>query len=304
MKHLMPLSITDAMLLSSSVPENDYPVWSPIVNYSVGNRVIRPTTHCCYECLTAGVSSAFPENSTSGTSPRWFDLGPTNRWAKFDSMVNTKSIVDTGVITESFAFGAINGLVFLEIDADSIEVEMVRDSTTVYSRKNSLKGYRITTWYEFFFTRREGRDTDLAIIDIPKYSDGIITVTITKSLGPVECGGLVPGNTTDLGKTQKRGFSLGIKDFSIKDTDTFGRTKLLERNFAKKMQGVTKFTHNNAEKIFKYLAKNRAKLGVWLPEDSSGFSHTYVYGFCTDFRIIEEEAPVAGILNFEVEGVI
>ena len=86
MKLLRPVTITDAMLTSSTVPENDHPAWSAGTAYVTGNRVILASTHRRYEALAAstGVNPA--------TDPtKWLDLGPTNRWAMFDARVGTAS---------------------------------------------------------------------------------------------------------------------------------------------------------------------------------------------------------------------
>ena len=41
MRYIVPTTITDAMLISSSVAEADYAAWNAATAYTVGNRVIR-----------------------------------------------------------------------------------------------------------------------------------------------------------------------------------------------------------------------------------------------------------------------
>jgi len=40
MKIIRPLAITDAVLISSNVPENDYPPYAPGTTYALGTRVV------------------------------------------------------------------------------------------------------------------------------------------------------------------------------------------------------------------------------------------------------------------------
>ena len=51
LKVIPPVTITDSILLSSSVPETDYAAWNSGTTYSIGNRVILTSTHKIYESL-------------------------------------------------------------------------------------------------------------------------------------------------------------------------------------------------------------------------------------------------------------
>ena len=56
MKIIKPHPVTDAMMLGSSIDEDDYPAWVSGATYALGDRVIRTQTHCIYERLAAGSS--------------------------------------------------------------------------------------------------------------------------------------------------------------------------------------------------------------------------------------------------------
>lgn len=59
MKLVRPIKIGDANLVSSNVPENDYPAYSPATGYSLGNRVTITTggLHKVYESLRGASST-------------------------------------------------------------------------------------------------------------------------------------------------------------------------------------------------------------------------------------------------------
>jgi hypothetical protein len=88
MKVIKPHVITDLMMLSSSVPETDYPAWASGTTYALGARVIRTNVHRVFERLVAGAGTVAPELDTT-SPPIWMDVGPTNRWAPFDDVVGT-----------------------------------------------------------------------------------------------------------------------------------------------------------------------------------------------------------------------
>lgn len=55
MKLIRPTALTDAMLTSSTAPENDYAAWATSTAYAVGARVILTSTHRKYEALAASM---------------------------------------------------------------------------------------------------------------------------------------------------------------------------------------------------------------------------------------------------------
>ena len=71
----------------ATVPEE---VWNAATNYSVGDQVIRTETHMIYENIQAGVDATLPEVDAALETPtRWVRLGPTNKFAMFDTLVKT-----------------------------------------------------------------------------------------------------------------------------------------------------------------------------------------------------------------------
>ena len=51
MKFVRPITVTEGMIVSYTLPETDYPAWSSSTVYSIGDRVIDTTTHRVYESL-------------------------------------------------------------------------------------------------------------------------------------------------------------------------------------------------------------------------------------------------------------
>ena len=60
-----PIAITDSNLVSSTVaePSAGETAWNAATSYTIGQVVIRTTTHRKYECQIAGVDAGLPENT-------------------------------------------------------------------------------------------------------------------------------------------------------------------------------------------------------------------------------------------------
>ncbi len=65
MKIIRPLTITDAVLAATNVPENDHPAYSGATTYALGDRVIvvGADIHKIYESLQASNTGHAPVTS-------------------------------------------------------------------------------------------------------------------------------------------------------------------------------------------------------------------------------------------------
>ncbi|MGI4948414.1 MAG: hypothetical protein ACRYHC_06940, partial [Janthinobacterium lividum] len=115
---LQPVTVTDAVLVASSVAEDDASAWSFTTSYQTGARVIDAATHRIYESLVAGNASRDPATS----SDVWLDVGPTNRWAAFDDALGT-AVEAAGQIVMTLAAGAIDALALLDVVAATARVQ-------------------------------------------------------------------------------------------------------------------------------------------------------------------------------------
>lgn len=277
MQIIEPVSLTDAMLISSSLPETDYPAWDAATAYATGDRCIRSTTHSIYQRLSPGGTSATaPENDPAN----WQRVGPTNRWAMFDQATGTASIGTTS-ITFTIAPGLVRALALLDIDAASVDIVMTDGATTVYSRTISLSsGYGVSDWYSYFFSPILRKRT-LVVTDLPPYSSGQITITINGS-GSVDVGTVAIGSLFDLGGT-RYGMSLGIVDYSKKDTDAFGVTTVVARPYAKRMTVPIAILPGSVDEVARRLQLLRATPLVWIA--TKKYDQSVVYGFFKDWSI-------------------
>ncbi len=295
MKLIRPTTITDAMLTSSTAPENDYAAWAAGTAYVTGNRVILASTHRRYEALAA---STGVNPSTDPT--KWLDLGPTNRWAMFDARVGTAT-TQTSSLQAVLTPGAIDAVALIDTDAESATVTLTADGVTNYTQTQTFNigGVAIDNWFSWFFEPL-GRRTTLLFLDVPVYANGIVTVTIARDnpTDTVSCGTLLVGRQLSLGDTE-HGADIGIIDYSRKETDQFGVISVVERAFAKRMTARVVMATDSVDVIHRALASLRATPVLWIGSES--FESLTVYGFYKEFSI-DLAYPTVSYCSLTIEG--
>lgn len=224
MKVIPPVTITDAMLTSSTAaePSAGETAWVSGGTYAVGDLRIRTSTHRVYEALTAhtGVTTLPEVDATN-----WLDVGPTNKWAMFDTYRTSATEVAsplTVVITPGMR---IDALALMGCVADSVTVTMTVSAVPVYTHTQSMLLYTPLDWYDYFFGTI-GQKPSMVLFDLPPYSNGVLTVTLTRASGNVECGALVIGTSVDLGTVLDQPTNEDL-NFSSVDRDTYGDISVL-----------------------------------------------------------------------------
>lgn len=293
MKLLRPYTITDGNL-TSNVAENDAGEYSATATYGAGEVVISSTLHRKYESLVAGNTG----NALDDVS-KWLDLGPTNRWAMFDTKNGTATTAASPIDIDVAVDGRADGLALLGLDATSVQVVMTAGAFgTVYNQTyDLLSDSGINSWYSYF-TEEIVYASDLVLTDMPLYGDPTVSVTITNANGDASCGTFVIGQTRDLGGTVY-GAKGGIQDYSRKETDDFGNYTLVERAFAKRNTYRVVCANAQVDAIFNLLATVRATPVIWLGTDDYAF--TWTFGWARDWAV-EIAYPTQSFLTIEIEG--
>lgn len=297
MKLIQPITMTDAMLVSSSAPETDYTEWAVGTAYIAGDNCIRVSTHKAYECLV-GNTGFPPEDNLTGVTPKWLEIGSTNRWAMFDDSVGVGTTL-ASPLTVVLQPGLITSLAALELAGTTIDVSYKDEpgGTEVYTASKALDATLIYDWASYFF-EEFAQLTEWVLDDLPAYLNPEITITITG--GTVECGELKFGRDYELGPVEM-GATVGIKDYSVKTTDAFGRTTMVVRATAKTAQGRLLLADGTMSRVYALLTRVHATNCVWVGEEGDAFGPLTLYGPYTDFSIevIDEETSYC---SFQLEG--
>ena len=301
---IIPTLITDAMLVSSGVPENDYAVWSGATAYIVGQRCILISTHKIYECLTNN-TNASPDLNVNGTTPKWLEISATNRWKSFDNKLGDQTS-HSSIIQYEISPGMVTSIALFNLDATTVNITMrYGGSTVVYSQTGVelISTQNIIDGFSYFFNRIIYK-TELAFLDLPPFA-GTITIDIIKNSGVAKVGEIVVGMTQQLGLTQYSPI-ISIMDYSRKDVDTFGNYIILQRAYSSRLSCDMWIPSEIVDEIKRILVLYRATPIVWIgaenPDDmTSMYASMMIYGFYKSFNIVISNFN-SSACSLEIEG--
>lgn len=282
MKFIRPVTITDAMLISSSISEPDVAVdpavWNSGTSYTVGQRATRTGVHGVYEALTAN-SNKTPESNPTD----WIMATATNKWAPFDQKVGTVMVGASGT-TFTLAPGIVDSIYLGDVSASEAVVTMVDGAggPTVFSRTVSLEaGNPVVDAYAYCFEPIVRRSA-IVLTDLPPYANGRITVTLNDGASTVSLGTCVVGRQFHIGETQ-RPARIGAIDFSVREADKFGTLSFSERPVSRKPEVQVIVPSVMVDEIQRQVLAMRAKPAVWIGDPD--YDSLLIYGICRDFSI-------------------
>jgi hypothetical protein len=305
-KIVEPITITDTILIASgsppetNVPENDHAEWSAGTTYAAGDRVILTSTHRIYESLLSGNVGNDPTVSSSPTY--WIEVGPTNRWAPFDTSISTSVVQGNNITYTLEPATPINFLAILNIN-NGFEATVTINSpsqspTLVYTKTIDLGALpAIVGWWNWFFGARIV-PTQAIFDDIPPYSDGIFTITIEGG-SDLSAGVIMLGQQQLFGLGIKYGARVGIQDYSRKETNDFGDTILVQRAFAKRANVDLFLQKFEVDSFQRELSRIRATPVLWIL--SNDYESTTLFGFYKNFDILINY-PEHADCTLEIEG--
>ena len=292
MKVIKPTPVTAAMLVSTTATET-YSAWNAGTAYSLGDKVIYTTTERIYERLVAGTTATAPNLDAAN----WLDIGPTNKWAMFDSNVSTATtrassltvVVKPGYANSAAFFGLAGGVI-------DITVRDALAGTIVYTGSKTLDGAVILDWFAYFFEPTD-QLSEAVFLDLPLYVDSHITVEVTG--GTAGVGVMLVGLAYETGITES-GVSLELIDYSVKETDDFGVVSFVRRGNSKRMTVKTFLNNTEINRVQRLLADLTATPCAWIASEKAGFEPLTVFGYASSFRT--EVSSANSSSNIVIEG--
>ncbi len=297
MKVLAPLAITDALLTSSTLPEDEHAAWSSGTTYAAADRVIY--LHTVYESLQASNTNKTPGATASALW--WIEVGPSNRWAMFDGSVSTASEDTTDIEVVITPGAVVDAVAIIAGIGSTVRVQMHDGATSVYDQTQSLDSTPIEDWESYFFADQVLAG-ELLFSGLPRYFGGVITVTIEATSSAIaSVGALLLGRLHTIGDTAPNA-SAGITDYSRKETDTFGTTSLLQRSYAKRSQQRMVMETDDLRRVQALLSGLRATPAAWIGDDDTArFAPLAIFGWFRSFSI-DIPGPVTSYCTLEIEG--
>lgn len=275
-----PTQLTDAMLLDSNVPETDYPVWTA-GTYAKGARVIVLSVHKVYESAVDGNTD---NPLAPSATPKWVEVGATNRWKAFDKAVNSQT-KQADLITYKIKPGKGTSFIgFLNlVGASSVQVIMtdpVRGE--VYNSTKTMRN-RLgrTSWWSWFFDTRS-IETEALFNDLPPFPNAELEIVITGN-AELGVGVIIFGRQVSFTMGVQTGARLGIQDFSKKERNAFGDITVVERAHAKIASFSAMLLASEVDAFYDFCVSVRSQPCLWI---AGRYESATIYGFYKSFNII------------------
>lgn len=287
MKILRPVEIIDSMFISASTaePYATETVWDASTSYTVGMRRIRTSTHRVYRNLIAGVDATPPESAPS----RWFDEGPTNKWAWADTEVSTPTaspspynhVVRPGAISDAAVFGMSN--------VSSVRIEMWSGSggPLIYDKTFSTEWWGNGDPYVSYYFDMPYYRNKIYLSGLPADTNCEVRMTLTSPTGGISFGLIAYGRFLDLGCAEY-GFQASPVDYSRIKIDEFGNNYIVRGKRARDLSGTVRMPADQANAIVEAIDQLLGIPVLIVTSDDP------IYDYLSTFGLISAQASAEG----------
>ncbi len=298
MRVIKSIETTDAILTYSNILEDEYPLWVSGTHYSADSKVIY--NHRIYNRIIDGDGTTHPDVDLT----HWLDLGATNKYRMFDNIISSVSSRAGGIQFALTPNQVVNGIALLNVNASTVRVVMTDPvDGVVYDRTRELRSPGdVTDYFSYFFTPPPTLSVlNTAIfLDLPSKPTATITVYISSGVALVEVGEVVYGIQSVVGRTNY-GTSIGIKSYSRKDEDEFGKVTVVKRKNSKYCEYDVDIDNTNLGYVQRLFQDIDSVPCVFI--GNPDMEELVVYGFYSDFKSTIS-FPTVSKCSLRVEGLI
>jgi len=301
MKVINPITVTDSMISSTNLSENDHPEWDPSTTYAQGDKVIVVSTHTIYE---SAQGSNLDNDPTTDDGTWWIEISATNAWKAFDSKLADKA-ENTDTITYEFAPPSlISGVVLFNVQAAEVTVKVQKDGAFVYDEtKTMVDASGITDWFTFFTEDLTDKYVTSAIFTgFTVFPTDTLRVEIgeTGSGDTVGVGEISLGKVIKLGETLE-GTEIGLTSFSTKEQDSFGNWTIVSRAKSDPVDFTFAMAAPTAGFVKRTLDNLRDVPAVYFADESLTTYGALTFGLFQDYSIPLQHQGKS-VVNLEIEG--
>lgn len=313
MRIIIPQTVGDAELISSTIAEDDYAEWAVGTTYDRGDFVISTDTHTVYRSLTDTNLGNDPDvEQVALADPliddpdpvSWQIISATERWKMFDQKPSVPSVAADEIEVQVKPSQLWGGLAGFGIDAQSVTISVTSDSDgLVFERTLPLQDETIVTdWYSYFF-EPIAEQTEFVVTDVPPYGDSTATVTFTRTGANVSVGELVFGGVRSVGTTMVDNTGFTGLDFSFVQQDEFGDLTTVRRA-ATRIADFEVFL--SSRELLGFDSLMRALRGgvsaVWIG-DPDPRKAAINYGFVRDYRAVYKSSNYS-VMSLQIQGIV
>jgi hypothetical protein len=302
-KMIPVVTVTDATLDSSSITENDFPVYNPATTYAASTEAA-PVKVIYLHVIWESVQGSNTGNTPSVANVAfWTKLLATNKWSVFDGYVQNQStraesaqwVVTPGAIVSSVSLFNMN--------AASVTITVTEPTAgVVYNRTISLvDNSGVFDAYSYFFSPVVTKK-NFCVTDLPPYANAAISVTVNNPGGTAAIGQITFGHPEIFGETLNL-MPLGLKDYTLLNEDGFGRTFPTVRGYSRKTSPAISVDSYRVTYLEGRIAELRGVPTVWAFDTVNGDNELVYLGFFTDMNFLYSHSEKT-ILDLEIRSLV
>lgn len=295
-----PIDVTDAMLISSDVPETDYPAWSSTTTYALGVRTIVAADHAVYESVQAGNVGHAPASSPAW----WLKVGATTRWKSFDASNSTQTITAGGAspkITYVLRPAQALGCVAVLNVSDATRVRFTLTDPVygvVYDKSQDMLPYPAEVgWWSWYFGARRQKKQHIAT-DLPAFPNADLTIEISGS-STLGVGVVMMGQPVTFGRSVTTGVRVSSKSYSKKEADQYGDYFLVQGKKAKRASFPVFMDASEVDALQSFADEIDATACLFI--GSGKYEAMQILGFYEDYEILINYGNYADC-NINIQG--
>lgn len=302
MNIIAPITITDAMLSSSTLAEDPSAAWTN-ATYAVGDLRHVVATHRVYKCAVAGASTVSPELDPT----RWVNTRPTNRWAAFDFYTSTQSTTVT-TLTYVLTPGYFNAIALYGLTGSSytLTVKDAPGGAVIFTATGFLSADPID-WYEYLFAAIKPRRS-MVFTGIPPRPNAELTLTLTTAASqPVGLGLIAVGDyrslagAGDWGGTQYGASAEPVTYSYIKTADD-GTVSIVKRTASTNLRVTVSMPREEADAVLQSVQDVLDMPVAWIATDKVGYAGLTTFGLGSGSMSYDSHAIAT--LSIIVKGLI
>lgn len=292
--------VTDEVLMSSNVDEDDYPEYNELTAYTTSDRVMVAAEHKVYEA----VGDTTGNNPSTDDGTYWLLVGNTNRWKPFNRKISEKA-ERQGSITYSFTpNNIVTAIALFGLEAATVTVEVFNSDR---SERIELSEYLIVhgdvnTWHSWVHSTRTFKE-DVLFSQIPSPIGGHIDVTIDAGTDVARVGRIYMGHSVALGDSSM-GTSPGRRNYSSVERDTFGETTIIERATSKRVRFEFALPTRTIDRVLGLIDRQTATEAVYYAFDDSQALGTVIFGLPSGAMDIPITGTEISTAELTIEGTI
>lgn len=307
---LNPIKVTDAILHSVNVAEDDFAQWDDVTTYGVGDLCISTATHTVYQSLADGNVGVDPDLEVAARSDpfivspaqaSWQIIGATNRWRLFDQRPSRPATRTGDIEIELRPAMVVGGIAGFGIDADSVRIQVLAGDEQLYDRTIVLRDDTGVTDALSYYTAPFVRLSEFVVTDLPILGAPRVLITVSGNT-EVSVGQIVIGQRVDLGVTLQEGSGFSGLDFSAVRVDDFGDLETVRRPATRLFDLSVSVERGNLASVVHTLNTLRGGVAaVWIGSMNNRLA-LIGYGFYRNYRTVYVGARHSQ-LTLEIQGV-